>query len=224
MGTVRFGTELDSADFDILASQPLSWLEAAEMNRRAARLVGGAAIGDIATMTEYGVAIANSPQAEKRTRIQRPDDTNLDGPTFFLYALALENLLKGVLVAREPLLMKGGTLGKDFSHDLVKQAERAAITTDEAERKLLEFVGSCGTSWGRYPIAAKFQGTTIGRNHSYNLQDVIDWLERLYLRFAEALIRATYPSGKTFNIDPFGEMTLDEIICLNIYREPPIRP
>src|SRR5215216_1119336 len=61
MGTVRFGSELDATGFDLLASQPHSWLEAAEMNRRAASILGAVAMEDIAAMSNYINSIADSP-------------------------------------------------------------------------------------------------------------------------------------------------------------------
>jgi hypothetical protein len=78
-----------------------------------------------------------------------------------LYGLAAENLIKAIIVAREPSLASEGVLPRSFTnHNLVKLARRAGLPVPHNQEHLLkrlqEFV-ECG----KYPV-----GLHEGQGHS----------------------------------------------------------
>lgn len=75
-----------------------------------------------------------------------------------LYGLALENLVKGLLVAQGVDATSTGTLNKRLrTHDLPKLFDWAAISTTPADRRLLEQLSSTIGS-GKYPVGLEPPG------------------------------------------------------------------
>jgi hypothetical protein len=91
------------------------------------------------------------------------DDLRVSGisrPYFLLAGFAIENLLKGMLVAVDASLINTGRLAKRLdSHKLVMLAELLPnLTLDEDERRFCEVAQSAIPYWGRYPIPKEFNG------------------------------------------------------------------
>jgi hypothetical protein len=109
----------------------LSWLEKAKELKRAACLVW------------QGVQYDFNELRRVASRDYDPDRDNppqylpsVMGPFVLLAALAIENLLKGLLVIDHPEYVKHGKLRGEVitSHDLLRLAEEANIDLDEDEK------------------------------------------------------------------------------------------
>src|SRR6516225_9921807 len=76
-------------------------------------------------------------------------------PGQLLYAYAIENVLKGLIVLKRPDLIREHKLhGELQSHDLNKLAKKAKVTVDQQhERPVLEALTHLSKWAGRYPIA-----------------------------------------------------------------------
>jgi len=77
-----------------------------------------------------------------------------------LASLALENVLKGLIIARNAKLISSGYLDKALqSHkllDLVKRVDNLLLSKDE--RQILQVCQEAIPYWGRYPIPLKYKG------------------------------------------------------------------
>lgn len=76
-------------------------------------------------------------------------------PFVFLASLAIENLLKGMLVIAHPEYVKDGKLHGEVitRHDLLRLAREVNVDLDADERSFCELGTSAIESWGRYPIS-----------------------------------------------------------------------
>jgi hypothetical protein len=76
-------------------------------------------------------------------------------PAQLLYAYAIENVLKGLIVLKRPDLIQEHELhGELKTHDLNKLAKNAKVTVDpQHERPVLEALTHLSKWAGRYPIA-----------------------------------------------------------------------
>jgi hypothetical protein len=75
-------------------------------------------------------------------------------PAQVLYAYAIENVLKGLIVSNEPALMNGNNLSKALrSHDLIALANAANFQIHVQEKTVLEALSQLSVWAGRYPVA-----------------------------------------------------------------------
>jgi hypothetical protein len=76
-------------------------------------------------------------------------------PAQLLYAYAIENVLKGLIVLKRPGLIREDELdGELTTHDLNELAKKAKVTVDQQhERPVLEALTRLSIWAGRYPIA-----------------------------------------------------------------------
>ena len=75
-------------------------------------------------------------------------------PGQLLYAYAIENVLKGLIVFKRPDLIKEHKLdGELKNHDLNELAEKAEVTVEQDERPVLEALSRLSIWTGRYPVA-----------------------------------------------------------------------
>jgi len=78
-----------------------------------------------------------------------------------LYAYALENLLKGIMVSNDPTLVSGGKLNPKLqTHDLLKLAKAAGFTLHAQEIPIAEALAKLSVWAGRYPVAL-FQNSFV---------------------------------------------------------------
>lgn len=92
-------------------------------------------------------------------------------PVYVLYGYALENLVKGLLVARGENATWSGTLDKSIRHHCLTEHFRVAdVRTDSAESVLLEDLREVIES-GKYPIGVRPQN----RSRSLGLDVVGDF-------------------------------------------------
>jgi len=139
------------------AAEPSSWLSRAITLRQAAH-----------DLWESGNAHAREPGSELGSTLlmkwtadgYTPPDTG--GSTadvcFMIFGFALENLAKGIIVCRDPTVVKRKKLHTwhGNGHKLRALFVRAEIPLSEAETNLLERTTRI-TEWkGRYPVAMNF--------------------------------------------------------------------
>jgi hypothetical protein len=75
-------------------------------------------------------------------------------PAQLLYAYAIENVLKGLMVFKRPDLIQEHELhGELKTHDLNELAKKAKVTVEQRERPVLKALTNLSTWAGRYPIA-----------------------------------------------------------------------
>ena len=78
-------------------------------------------------------------------------------PAQLLYAYAIENVLKGLIVLKRPSLIQEHELhGELKSHDLNRLADKAEVAVDQQhEPPILEALSDLSTWAGRYPVALR---------------------------------------------------------------------
>lgn len=103
-----------------------------------------------------------------------------------LYGYALENLLKGIRVAKDPSLISGGKLDRKLaSHDLVNLAKEARFILHVQEVPVAKALSKLSTWAGRYPVAlleAEFASTP-------NADELLDYGSR------HPIVKAMYSRG-----------------------------
>ncbi len=71
-----------------------------------------------------------------------------------LYAYAIENVLKGIIVANNPSIANQNKIDSQLkSHDLVELAGLADVTVHGQERPVLQALSELAVWAGRYPVA-----------------------------------------------------------------------
>lgn len=145
------------------AQSPMSWLLTAET------------LIDAATQTYFTAAeqaekfeAASQTATEKATAALDGSENGIASeeileaepkflPAFMLYGFALENLLKGVLVARDANLVGDKKINVPKTHDLVALADLAKISLSTTQRDLLKRLSTITTWSGRYPAAVSIE-------------------------------------------------------------------
>ena len=139
------------------AAEPTAWLGHARALRQAAEDLWSA-----------GNAHDRHPGSELGTTVlTRWSDPNLvrpetGGSTFevcvMVLGFALENLAKGIIVCRAPMLVTKTKLKRwhGKGHDLVALFHQAGVSVDENQRQTLERTSRMSEWKGRYPVAMNF--------------------------------------------------------------------
>ena len=92
-------------------------------------------------------------------------------PAQVLYAYAIENALKGLIVAKNPHLIDGDRLNKTLhSHDLRSLADTATFQVHVQEEPVLKALSLLSVWAGRYPVALH-QREYVGVSNSDELLD-----------------------------------------------------
>ena len=110
--------------------EPLSWLLKAE-----------------SLISSFEVLIAD----DERLALEGQPGRRIQSVAYMLAGFAIENLLKGLLVARESPFDENGRF-KFATHDLRQLAQDAGYELDESENRLLERVQEFTVWTGRYPV------------------------------------------------------------------------
>jgi len=138
--------------------QPGAWLRSAGHLRDAAE-----AILKHELQAEISYSEAHKIADEEATAISVRDgvghaDIKATAPNYppaqLLYAYAIENVLKGLIVFKRPGLIQEHELhGELQTHDLNKLAKKAKVAVGQHERPVLEALTHLSIWAGRYPIA-----------------------------------------------------------------------
>jgi len=137
---------------------PSSWLEWAERLRDAAEAIfTSEAPKEAAYLEAYAVAVAEAEKGTGVAEIQCDPPNYLPGQ--MLCAFALENALKGLIVASDPSLKDDTKLNQLMRrHDVLALAKDANFAVDGVEARVLTALTDLGQWAGRYPTATSLKG------------------------------------------------------------------
>lgn len=110
--------------------------------------------------------------ADRDNRMLLQAETQLDGSMLskkssahsrsyiLLASLALENVLKGLIIANDAKLIASGKLDKSLkSHNLIDLTVRIdGLTLSKAEKHVIQVCQDAIPYWGRYPIPLEYRG------------------------------------------------------------------
>jgi hypothetical protein len=141
--------------------QPASWLRSAGRLRDAAEAI---ITHELPAQRSYFQAwkIADEEASAESLRNETgvgQADIKAIAPNFppaqLLYAYAIENVLKGLIVLKQPDLIQERKLHDELmTHDLTDLAVKAEVTVDQQhERPVLEALSRLSVWAGRYPVA-----------------------------------------------------------------------
>jgi hypothetical protein len=138
--------------------QPAAWLRSAGHLRNAAEVIlEHERPAEISYSQALKIADEEASAASVRDGIGEAD-IKATAPNYppaqLLYAYAIENVLKGLIVFKRPDLIKEHKLdGELKNHDLNELAEKAEVTVEQDERPVLEALSRLSIWTGRYPVA-----------------------------------------------------------------------
>ena len=159
---MRDGMTYDPNEFTKLVfkagQQPASWLRSAGHLRDAAEVILKHELpAEIKYSQAREIADEEATAVSVRDGVGHADIKAIAPnypPAQLLYAYAIENVLKGLIVFKRPGLIQEHELhGELKTHDLNKLAEKAKVTVEEDERLVLEALSQLSIWAGRYPIA-----------------------------------------------------------------------
>lgn len=155
--------------FEIVGRDPGSWLLSAKTLKVSADLI----LAEVTKTIETYHPLGRAP-GEKQFQILS---------YMLLAGLALENLVKGILIARNPELITehlDTTLGR---HNLVGLAQRVGGKLSKEETRLLTQLSQYVLWGGRYPIAKNYQASS---ERNFSTQDPVK-IDSLFERFSSIL-------------------------------------
>lgn len=175
-------------DFNTLKSTAYAW------QNDARELIGAANVLLNAYEVSLGSTSVEKPPFE-------PNERNLWRPLMVLYALAVENLLKAIIIARGEDPAPDGKLAKWFKHhNLTRLAERAKLSFTPKSgllETLRDFIES-----GKYPIGKDAQSGLRSNEfmHPYYTDTVLDLLQKLEDDLRAILPEKSFPKTDLRNI------------------------
>lgn len=143
--------------FQMLQS-PAHWYQKAATLRRNARVLYSA---ELPRARRFERARAEASRTIDRTgrstasiRAAEPDLL----PAFMMYGLSLENFGKGLLIARNPSLIRCDRIAPEiFGHDVLKPIRRLGFAMNEQERQALDWLAEVVKWRARYPCPVHSQ-------------------------------------------------------------------
>jgi hypothetical protein len=159
------------------AQQPHSWLSSAEKLAAAAELIMS---DQVCLEVAYFRAYENAQREALSLACASADeagsaDIECEAPNYLpaqlLFAFAIENVLKGLIIAKNPSLTGEREISSEIkSHDLVKLAGRASVEVYPQETSVLDALSEIAWWAGRYPVATglgKYRGINpLGDPHA----------------------------------------------------------
>lgn len=130
------------------AQDPFYWLMKARELDQAASLIWKAMREDwqLLSSAPVGAAIGH----------EHAPSAGLSGVFWLNAGLALENLLKGILIESDPTLIIGGAITSRLkTHSLLRLAKNAAVSLDVNDAFFLSIGTKCVQWAGRYPRSTK---------------------------------------------------------------------
>jgi hypothetical protein len=159
------------------AQKPIAWLVSAERLRDAAEAI---LAHELANEIPYFRAHADAEQQAMADAYSDGKDAGVAEikapppnypPAQLLYAYAIENVLKGLVIANAPRLIEESELNRELkSHNLIKLAEKAEFAIHVEEVSLLKALSQLSLWAGRYPVA-RTQREYTGTPNSDELLD-----------------------------------------------------
>lgn len=159
------------------AQNPANWLLSAERLRHAAEIVLKHELAQEIpyfraheTATQQAMATAYSGTNESGTAEIACEPPNYP-PAQALYAYAIENVLKGLIVAKDATLVNENKISKRLrSHDLIQLSADAGVQVHVQEHPVLTALSDSSLWAGRYPVALTKE-EYIGKENSDAMLD-----------------------------------------------------
>ncbi len=131
-------------------AMPDSWLNYAQELEEAAEALwadsGNSMRIETGTQLDGSLVAIKKPSAHLRSYI-------------LLAGLALENVLKGLIIAGDAKLISSGRLDKTLkSHKLLNLAKRVNLRFSKNEKHVLQVCQDAIPYWGRYPVPLEYHG------------------------------------------------------------------
>ena len=160
-----------SSDEEYIDSgQPIKWKNKAEELKITADLV---ADYENKNANSYLTKILQSNDEKIKLDIAQP----LFEIFIFISGLAIENLLKGIILTRKPEYLKDGKLHKKLqSHDLKHLSHLANVKLSDEEMNFCNLATDFISSIGRYPIPLSKDQMFLGYSVNRNIQKIINIL------------------------------------------------
>lgn len=176
--------------FQKCARDPRYWYEKAVGLHKSAKVLQREIEADLARLVDRRHADGTVLMADEMPGFQMASGFSL------LEAFALENLLKGILVVREPELVQEQKLGKVLStHRLIPLARRAGFNLSVIDAYFLEAASEYSTWSGKYHTP-KHQGPGRVFTSIFSPGEFVAF-DQLYSQF-EAELRKSVPSRATY--------------------------
>jgi len=141
---------------------PFGWLSSAERLQAAAEIIlereeAGAPAYFGALEAARREAVEKSYPSKDKTGVA---EVSCEPPNYLpaqlLYAFALENVFKGIMVANDPTLANETKLSSELkSHELDRLAAKAGFALSSEEQVLLRTLSEIAIWAGRYPVASR---------------------------------------------------------------------
>ena len=130
-----------------MRQEPNSWLNKAQSLKKGADLI----LDDAQAKFDIINDAVASKDTSKVTELKEEDFPNFQ-PAHLLYGYAIENLLKGLAIAKDPSLINDKKFTQSLtSHDLEKLAKKLDILLTDDEKRILKVL-SWGITWfNKYP-------------------------------------------------------------------------
>jgi hypothetical protein len=167
-----------SKSFFKAAQNPRAWLYSAERLRDAAEAIlrheqqfEVPYFRAYAAASEEAVAIAYT-EGNKSGQAEIACKAPNYPPAQLLYSYAIENVLKGIIVSREPNLAHEDRLNRQLqSHDLVSLSQDAGLEVHVQEEAVLKALSELSVWAGRYPVAVRRTDNFGGKS----ADELLDW-------------------------------------------------
>ena len=174
-------TAIDAMWYELQA-EPLFWKGKAEELKRSALVLAEVFFEDCEALRRH----LGEHQEMGHSSVPVNHSSTLD-QFVLLAAFALENILKGYVIFKEPNLVANGKLeGILRSHALLALAERAGVDLTPEENRFCVLASSAAVSWGRYPITDSSNKTIAGTTvHSRSVAVFESLFDRLNAEFGE---------------------------------------
>jgi hypothetical protein len=153
-------------------------------------------------------------------RLSQPYRARLHLPAVLLAALAVEDALKGAIVARSPLLppdgkVRGSVPVMATGHDLVQLARHAKVKpANEVESEALESGRHCIEERGRYPVALNVESDTVA-----SPRDLCPAYRALFLRAVDTAARAVWKRTEDLRSVPCSAYAAEEVAVYRMFIE-----
>lgn len=182
--------------------QPSSWLLSAESLRDAAEII---LQGEAKNALSYSQAVENANEelaadpavgASAEIRCEPPNYL----PGQLLYGFALENVLKGLIIANDPSVANETKLDDEIAkHELVDLAATAKFEVCPQEVDILKALTQLSVWAGRYPVARKLKHHTttepLSDSHAFLDHGAHHPIVRNVFHRALAELRSKVPSS-----------------------------
>lgn len=186
-------TAVDATWYELQAD-PLFWKGKAEQLKRSALVLAEVFFEDCEALRRH----LAEHQERGYSSVPLNHSSTLD-QFVLLAAFALENILKGYVIFKEPNLVANGKLdGVLKSHALLTLAERACVDLTAEESRFCVLASSAAVSWGRYPITDSSKQTIAGATVNGRAVAVFESLfDRLNGEFGERFLSRGVHSRNT---------------------------